>query len=479
MTRYGTSICIWTCVLCAVAGCVTHDEYEGIYNNRARAFEAWKRARDKKDGGQPILTGELGLDAAIVIAVGNDKRLGNNKQLMAILEQRENARGRITEAYSAAYPKLDLKGSYTRSDQSTAAMPTRNAYAVDLILTQPIFRGGSIGAGIRAARVFAHLTDEQVAGAVQDVVYQTRLRYYDIMLGRELVKVSQGDLALAKKHLDDVRKKQNAGLASKYDVLRANVEVSNVEAELIQRQNALRLARTSLFKTLGVSQESHVTIAAMLTHEAIKADMEEAVRTAFRERPEILQAELNVLLNREAVIAARSGWFPSIDLVFTHKRARPDPYNPANVSWGNATTGGVTLTWPLFDGFLTSGRVQQARADLKRAAIELADTEETVLLDVRQAFLSLQDAEKLVQSQKENLKRAEEGLRLASVGYREGVNTELEMLDARQALSETQARFYEAVYQHMVAKLSLSRSTGVLKKAGIGGPLPRKPNEVP
>jgi outer membrane protein len=460
----------------ALGGCVGRNTiYEDIYHNRQQAFQAWRQARKAKEGGQDILTGKLGLDAAIVIAVGNDRQLGNNKALMASLQQRENAKGRITEAYSAAYPKLDLTSRYTRSGRSTVVSPHRSNYAVDLVLKQPIFRGGAIGAGIRAARVFSHLTDEQVAGTVQEVVYQARLGYYDILLADELAKVSEGELELAKEHRADVAKRQKAGLASRYDLLRATVEVSNIEAELIQRQNALRLARTRLFKTLGVSQESDVQLTTPLEYAEIKAEFEASVEVAFRERPEILQAELNVLIQRELLTTARAGWFPNIDLLFTHTRARPNPDNPINDHWGNASTAGVSLTWALFDGFATQGRVRQVEADLKRSAIELADAEETVLLDVRQAFLSLQDAEKLVASQKENLKRAEEGLELVSLGEREGLNTELEVLDARQALSQTQALYYQAVYQHMVARLTIDRSTGVLKNTGIGETLGENP----
>ena len=126
------------------------------------------------------------------------------------------------------------------------------------------------------------------------------------------------------------------------------------------------------------------------------------------------------------------------------------------------------MRWALFDGLASAGRVQQAKADLRRAAIDLAEAEEQVLLDVKQALLSLSDAEKFVESQTDNLERANEALRLAKAGYDAGVNTEIEMLDARQALSQTQALYYRAVYSHQVAKLNILRATGALKKVKPG-----------
>lgn len=453
-----------------LAGCISRDEvYEDIYRNRKLAYEQWKLAKEGKEGGQVVLHGELDVASSVLLA------MGNNKQLIATLADKEKARGRITEAYSEALPKLDLTGSYTRLNIPTAGTTARNNYAVTFVLTQPIFRGGAISAGIRGAKLFAYITDEDVAATVQDVVYKARQGYYDVLLARELVKVSEGDLGLSKAHLEDVQKKKAAGVVSEYDVLRARVEVSNVEAQLIERQNSLHLALTSLLKTLGVSQESQVTLTDKLEHMPIAYSLDQAVETAFRERPEILRAELSVRLNSEGVVQARSGFFPRIDASVTETNERPHPRIAARDHWDQAWSAGVSMTWPVFDGLATWGRVQQAKAALKRSVIELADAEEQALLDVKQALFSLEDADKFVKSQADNLERAREGLRLAKAGYDAGVNTELEMLDARQALSQTQALYYQAVYRHETAKLSLERATGILKNQQPGAPAAEMP----
>jgi len=199
--------------------------------------------------------------------------------------------------------------------------------------------------------------------------------------------------------------------------------------------------------------------------------IEQAVKKAFHERPEILKAELAVKLNQELVVDARSGFLPRVEGTYTRTRAKPDPHNQARQDWGNEWSAAMTMIWPIFDGLASVGRMRQARADLQRSVIELAEAEEQVLLDVKQALFSIEDAEKFVKSQSDNRKRAEEGLRLAKAGYDAGVNTEIEMLDARQALSETHALYYQAVYRHQTAKLALERATGALKNPkGIGGP---------
>jgi len=448
------------CLAFVLGGCVSREKVlDEIYHNRRAAYEAWKRAKTDRDGGQTLVKGDLTVPSSVLIA------LGNNKALKAVYEEKNRARGGVVEAYSEALPKVDLDSSYRRRDKVGALFPGQKGnWNVDLVLTQPIFKGGAIWAGIRGAQLLAYAADEQVDATVQDVVYNTRRQYYDVLLARELTSVSEGDLELANVHLEDVRKKKAAGVVSQYDVLRARVEVSNVEAELIERQNDFHLAMTTLLKTMGVSQESKVRLTDRLDYAPIAYELDTAVEAAFHERPEILRAELTVRQNREIVREAWAGFLPRIDGVLTETYARPDPHNPAKNHWGDSWEAAVVLSWPIFDGLASVGRVRQAKADLRRAAIELAEAEEQVLLDVKQALFNLEDADKFVQSQADNLERATEGLRLAKAGYDAGVNTELEMLDARQALSETQARYYEAVHRHETAKIDLDRATGQLKR---------------
>jgi outer membrane protein TolC len=460
----------WSLVAVAQAGCLSRPQvYDEIYRNRHRAYEAWKRARAGKEGDRPVLRGDLDRRAAVIIAIGN------NKALRVALARKQAAQGARTESYSVALPTARIDGTYRRHDHTDRVTTlTQNAATVDFILEQPIFRGGAMPAAIRAAQLREYAADENVASQIQAVVLETRRGYLDVLLARELVKVSQGELNLAKAHLEDVQKKKAAGVVSQFEVLRARVEVSNVEAELIERQNALHLARTELLKTLGVSQESQVTLTEGLEFVEQRPDLEAAVREGYQSRPDLIFAELQVRAWEQDVNRAWAGFLPQLRAIFTQRWARPDPHT-LTADWGDEWFASLNLSWRLFDGLETVGFVQQQRADLLRAAIELAEAEERVLLEIRQAILSIEDADKFVKSQQQNLERAREGVRLAQAGYEAGVNTELEMRDARQALSETQALYYQAVHRHQTALLALDFATGKLQDQTYGA----KPYDPP
>lgn len=447
-------------LLLMLAGCLSKEAvFNDIYASRKAAYESWKSQKENQDK-QPLLKGPLSINTAVELAVRN------NKELLAMQLEIEAASGRVMEAASAAIPRLRLEDSFRRqnrrSESNGAPFGARDSYQQDLVLSQPLFHGGAIWAGIRGSQLYAYIAEQRVATTRQTVVFDTTRQYYDVLLAEQLVKVSQGDHDQSVAHLRDVEKKRAAGVSSEYDVLRAQVDVSNVDAQLIERQNQLHLAVTTLLKTMGVSLESKVTMSDQLTYAPYTESLDDAVKAAYENRPEILQAELAVRLNREAWREAIAGYLPQIDGNFTRTWARPTPIDSTVDKWGKSWSAGVTASLPLFDLSIPA-RVRQADASLRQSVIQLAGQEEQVLLDVKQALYNLQDATTLVQSQQDNLRRAKEAERLVKAGYDAGVNTELEVLDARQASSQSQAFYYQAVARYEQARLQLERAKGMLK----------------
>jgi len=443
--------------LLLAGGCMSGGGFrEDISTSRAHSYRRWLSECRSETGSHIILTGELSLEECIGIA------MSNNKQLAAIRLEREKAAGKIDESYSIAFPKVDVNAGYTRFDQAPLPDGHTGNYSAGARLSQPLYRGGAVRAGIRAAQMYADFSDESVREVVQAVVFDVSKAWLDVLLAHELLQVSEQAVELSGRHVKDVTDRREQGMASDYDVLRARVEVSNYEAEMIQNRNRLSLLKTSFFKLLGVSQESTLDFDGGLEYEQVTAELEDVVEEAFAHRPELIRAELEWRLLRENLAATRAGKLPEIDLFFEEMFSNPHPHDATSERWGDSWMAGLTLRWPLFDGFRTRGLLRQARAELERGRIRLADQEEKVLLEAKQALLNIHDAESFVESQRANVGRAEEGLKLVELGYREGVNTELEVRDARQALLRARALWYQAAHSHRLAVLGLRKATGAL-----------------
>ena len=461
-------------------GCATRNAtLQDVKTDRAKSAKAWILSQEQQQADQVRLEGKLSIQDALRLA------MEHNKGLQTILQEREIASGRVQESYSAALPHLSANASYTRLDEVAAfdvggqeiSMGFEDNYSADLTVRQPIFHGGAIPSALRVAKLYALLSDEKIRGATQGTIFQVSKSYFDVLLANHLLQVNEDAVKSAKAHLSDVQKTRRQGMASEYDVLRAEVEVSNFSAELIKQKNALNIAETTLFNVMGVSQESEVILSNTLKYNPVKPVFAEAVGIARKNRSDLYQAEFGVRMQKEALRIAKSSYWPQIDAFVSQKWASPDPHSITSDEWGDAWTAGASITLPLFDGFNRKGKIVQERARLKQAKVILADIEEQIILEVKQAVLNVKNAEEFVESQKMNLNRAKEGLRLVQAGYREGINSEVQVTDARTALTRTQALYYQAIYAHTIAQLNLQLAMGTLGPEAGNYRIPESPGD--
>ncbi len=451
--------------------------YSELNRSRLSAYTRWQCETGEEEK-LPRMQGSLSTEDAIKVA------LTYSPALAAVLEEKEKARGEVLRAYGEALPSVDFNADYTRYDEvsilesasGSYAYGDKNNWSYQISVTQPLYKGGSIPAAIRGAQLARFLSDETVRRAVQDVILAVARAYYDVLLAERLYEVQEQALVFAEANLKDVLAREQAGVAVPFDTLRARVEVSNVRADLIRQRNLLNRARTALFLAMGVSQRSVVTLKDELTYVQMAPSFEEAVETAFMNRPELYQGELDVRLQEEALRVYRSDYLPSLEAWGWHKWAKPDPHDPVNIDWDTQWMAGLRLTWALFDGLRREGQIIRQKAQLRQSALQLSDAEQRILEEIRSAIYDVYDARELVESQRLNIERANEALRLVVLGAREGINTELEVLDARSALTRARGLYFEALHAHVTSRLALQRAMGIL------GPPPgadRVPEKVP
>jgi outer membrane protein TolC len=456
-----TIVFIFGAVVMSLSGCTSTEEYyNDVGLSRESAYKQWKGRKEQEDKSQVVISGQLSLQDCIKLT------LVNNKTLQRVAQDREIARGQELGSYSAMLPSVVVSVDYLRKDKVSSIGPFTigdvDNYSMALRVTQPIFAGGSIIASMNAARLFRLMTDQTVRATTQDVLYAAEHAYYDVMLNQHLLEISNDAVRSSQAHLDSVKQKREQGVASDFDVLRAEVELSNFQADLIKNKNAINISKTNLLKIMGVSQDSEVAVSAEFVYEPTDITRDDAVQLAFRNRPGLFSREFAIKYQKEMLNISKSRYFPVVAGFYETSRAKPDPHNPMLIDWGNIWSAGGSITLPLFDGFAREGEVIAQKARLKQAQIDLVDGEETALFELNEAMLSIENAAEFVDSQKLNLTRAKEGLRLAEVGYREGTNTQVEMIDAQSALTQAKVNFYQSIYTHNIAKLDLQKAMGTL-----------------
>ena len=409
------------------------------------------------------LSGPLLLWEAVALAQGYNRPLQQERI------GREIARGRVAASYSEALPALALTGDYVRRDEEMGTtregvfIPTRvqDQTAAGLRLTQPLFNG-RIGAALRAAQLYGEWTEATIRAATEAVQRETIRAYYAAVLSEHLLEVNQTALETAERQLENTQARRRQGMASNYDELRAQVEVSNFRAQVLQARNDKDVAYTALYRLMGASPESAVDLVDEVPLVVEEISFADAARTALERRADLAVAEYALRMQRESVAAAKGRYLPEVSGYVSQAWANPDPHESTRDDWGDEWQAGVQVSLPLFDGLDRRGTLIQERAKLRQLEIALRDAEERTLSEIRQGVLSLKTAEEFAHSQSQNLEMAQEALRLVEAGLKEGQNSPIEVMDARQALTQASANYYQSIFAHAMARVALQQAMGLM-----------------
>jgi len=414
------------------------------------------------------LEGPLTLERAVEIA------LGANYSVLMARKERDSAEGQITEARSAALPIVGLRATYMRMDEvptfdttpfggpGMMDMGVLNNYSAALTLQQPIYLGGQARGARRVAALHREAVEEQIGAAEQGVILLVHKQFYDAVLAEEDLKAADEALDIARHHVEDVKRKLGQGMATKFEVTRAETRLGLAQAGAILARNAVKLARTSLLTLLRLPLDGKIKIKGALTFSPSEVDREGAVETALNRRPDLARQETLIRMQREKLGITGAGRRPSV--IITGEAGYDDPSQKSFGSMDSDTYWrvGLVVNVPVFDGLRTKGKLRQDHARL--AQIEMARDQlvDNIRLEVTQALLNLRDAEELVTSQKKILGQAREALRLAQAGYEEGVSRQLDILDAQHGLTEARRGYARAIYAHLMAKVALEKAKGTL-----------------
>ena len=443
-----------------LCGC-SHHHYSNTERNAfISSFVGRSKVSNPNDVlGSPFLDKTISLDEAWLLAIEH------NKRYQAALENKAIAQGNILCARSEMLPSISLAAKYKRHDDDAKNHMKRaslDEHSTGLRISQAIYSGGVTKARIQQAKLDAISQELNVTKEREKLFYQIGLSYHRVLLAQELLQVAKDALRSANAYLGEVSKKNKLGSATKYSVIRAEVEVSLYQAQEIQAQNELDLAQAELLKEMGIKQESNIRLSDHLAFQKEEIDHIELLKVAYQNRPDLKQAELNVKLNEESIRETRGLYNPQLNAYAETGWMKPNSYDYHRNEWDANSSVGASISLPVFDGFKRKGELIKTKALLRKSELHLKEVEEQVSLDVKQAVLNLQNAISFVESQSKNLDKAKEGLRLAEAGYRQGINTEIDVTDARATLTRAKGLHYQAMQSYAIARLALEKSCGTL-----------------
>ena len=438
------------------------------------------RAQDKAESPQLALPSAEGavpefksrkMDLAQCVALA----LEQNTEIRRAKEEVKRKEGVAIEVRAELLPKVTAAGLFDYQNKSLSGVLVTSGFlsadelnwTAGVRVQQLLFDGGAGLSRTKAARIAQSQSVLLLQNTIDQVMLDVRKAVYTILVNRSLIDVQTEAVNLREQQLSLQEKKFKAGTVTKFNVLTADVELSNTMPQLIRARNNKRIAEVQLARVLALDYPLEqlddwappVEVIGDLPFQPIAVSLENSLINAVNNRPDLRATKDELRVQQELIKAAKAD-------AFIPKIVGSGGYdviqNPASSSFTQTLQGpvaNITGTWTLFDGMQTTGRLEQLRAQYNAAEIAVEEKRRSVESEVRDAVAKMEEAQELVISQQKNVEQARESLRLAEARFNVGAGIQLDIINAQSNLTQARYNELQGRYDHNVALALLERAT--------------------
>lgn len=342
-----------------------------------------------------------------------------------------------------------------------------NSHSNSITASLPIFTGGELQGQIGQAKANYRSMLSAEEQAYNEMKETATNGYFNMLNATNMKALRQESVDRLQAHLDNVIAQYNVGIVARADVLRSEVELANAQQNYITASNEYDVAEATLNNIIGTPLGTTLLLKDRLQYEPYENDMAYCLAYSEQHRPELKQAEYAIDSAEAALVVARSGHMPKV-------------YANASNNWGGNGSDwpgdddenwsvGVTASMNVFDSGVTWSKIHAAQENLAKAKESQRQIKDNVELEVRTDYLNLREAEKRITTTQVAVASAEEDYHIAVVRYQAGVGTNIDVMDAQEALTQAKTNYYQALYNYNTSKAALNTSMGV----GVPVPEPR------
>jgi outer membrane protein TolC len=399
------------------------------------------------------------------------KALDKNWDVQISHKDIDKSQSQIDEAYANAFPKIDFKGTYTRNIKLPVLFippdplfnPTnqtlqielgsKNSFDAAITMSQVIYNQ-KVNTAIQIAGEYSNYSKEGDRGTRNDLALNVKKAFYSILLMKKLVDVSQAGYDVAKANYDNVKALFDKGVSSEYDFLRAEVQLANSEPVLIQARNDLVMARNYIKNLLALDINNPIDVIGDFKYDEMSPDLVNNKNIeAVDNFPLVKQLGIQESLLAKNITIQRSDYFPSLAFFGQYDfQTQDNSFDMKNYDWAKSFAVGLQLNYTLFDGFSRGARIEQAIIDKEKIGLTKRKVEEGLKIQIMQAGLKMEEARKRIKAQEKNLEQADKTIKIAQTRYKNGVGTQLELIDTQAAFTFAQTNYAQAIYDYLIAK---------------------------
>lgn len=342
---------------------------------------------------------------------------------------------------------------------------TRQMYALSVMLTQPIYMGGAIIAANRMADIGEEMAQNNIEASTQNTLHSIDQAYWTVVSVHHKKQLAESYLAVVKKLDDDVSKMIHEGVATRADGLKVDVKVNEAEMSLTQAENGLALAKMLLCQLCGMDVDSDITLADENADNLVEqADDTQADRAvAMENRPELKLLQNSADMSRQATKLVRAAYLPQVLLTGGYVATNPNVFNGFERKLSGMWNVGVMVRVPLWNWMEGTYKVRASRIATTIVELERDDIREKIDLQVSQSQFKVKEANRRLAMATKNVENAEENLRCANLGFKEGVIPTTDVMAAQTAWVQAQSQKIDAEVDVKMSQVNLKKALGVLQ----------------
>ncbi|MBU1727228.1 MAG: TolC family protein [Candidatus Omnitrophica bacterium] len=406
----------------------------------------------------------LSLDEAISVA------LRDNCEVLLSAEELKKAKEKIAEAYGPLWPSLDFNGGYTRlhglSEKDIATTTTQTTFK------QIIYQGGKTINTIKYSKFGLEAAQAVLDKTKLETVLNVKKAYYTLLLSTEFSNLNKHILDNTKEHLMFLKARYKEGQASQSDILNIEKSLKSVEQAYETSLNQVESAQVLLKNLLYLDDKVRPKPSIQLHYEPEEVAYDEAFLSAMKNRPEIRQLEAKANAAKSAIEIAKADGRPTIlasweyfsrsnsGVIASGGTVTGASSTTSSKGWNDYSTLGFVFSWPVFDGWVTKAKVEQAIVDLKQAQLLKEQTARDIAAELKNAYLSLKNAIAQIRTAESEIALYQDNLSVVKKQKTSGITSSLDLDDAELKYRISSFNKKQAAFDYIVAKATFDKAMG-------------------
>lgn len=344
---------------------------------------------------------------------------------------------------------------------------THHIWGGAIMVRQPIYMGGAITAINTIATINEQLAANDADTKTQATLYSIDQAYWLVVSLKQKQVLANSYLNLVKKLDSDVKKMIRQGITTRAAGLKVDVKVNEAEMQVTQVEDGLALAKMLLCQLCGLPMEQDIVLAdedrnqLNVNLEELSTDVADK-SSANNNRPELRTLQNMVDISQQATRLVRAAYLPHVMLTGGYLISNPNLFNSFERKFAGTWNVGVIVHVPVWNWFDGAYKIRASKVATSMARMELSDAQEKIDLQVTQSRFKVKEAHKRLMMARKNIKSAEENLRCANIGFKEGVMETTDVMAAQTAWQQAQSQQIDAEVEVKLAQVNLQKALGVL-----------------